>query len=405
MNFAKNFLFFFISFISLFGFFANGAGSVLVQGVGEGGILLVPLESNLVEVHFFYKHNCPFCASEEKFLDGIEIKYPEIKINRYYIGDSESQELLKALCEKCHKEQYLGLVPITFVGDEFFVGFNDSTGGEIEASIKKYIEGSVGGGGDDKASHDKIKIPFIGEVNISKYSFPAQAVLLGFFDGFNVCSLGSLVLILALLLNLGSRKKVLLFGGLFIITASVIYGFLILIWYQFFSILSSYLKTMEILIGLLGLGGGIYFFKQFIKFRKSGPICEVIQGDGLVSRFSLKIQETLKGSKGIIAGLVGVFLFAAVITIMEFPCSAVLPVLFAGSLANAGISAFQEFLYIAVYILFYMLDEVIVFLIALFTMKIKLASSKFVVWLSLIEAIVLSVFGLYYLAGIFGLSL
>jgi len=228
---------------------------------------------------------------------------------------------------------------------------------------------------------------------------------LGFFDGFNVCSLGALVLILALLLNLGSRKRVLLFGGLFIITASVIYAFLILIWYQLFSILSSYLKAMEILIGLLGLGGGIYFFKQFIKFRKFGPACEAIQGDGLVSKFSSKIQETLRGSKGILAGLVGVFLFATVITIVEFPCSAILPVFFAGSLANAGISAFQEFLYISIYILFYMLDEIIVFLIALFTMKIRLASNKFVIWLSLIEAIVLSAFGLYYLSGIFSLPL
>jgi len=51
------------------------------------------------------------------------------------------------------------------------------------------------------------------------------------------------------------------------------------------------------------------------------------------------------------------------------------------------------------------LDEIIVFLIALFTMKIRLASNKFVIWLSLIEAIVLSAFGLYYLSGIFSLPL
>jgi len=394
MNFAKNLLFFFISVFALFGFFTNGVSSVFAQS-GEGDR----------DVIFFYKHNCPFCAAEEKFLDGIAIKYPEIKIARHYIGDSGCQKSLEELCKKLGAEKYLGLVPLTFIGDDFFAGFGDSTGGEIEASIKKHIEGGAGGSGNDKGGAGKVKIPFIGEVDINKYSLPAQAVLLGFFDGFNVCSLGALVLILALLLNLGSRKRVLLFGGLFIITASVIYAFLILIWYQLLSILSSYLKAMEILIGLLGLGGGIYFFKQFIKFRKFGPACEAIQGDGLVSKFSSKIQETLRGSKGILAGLVGVFLFAAVITIVEFPCSAILPVFFAGSLANAGISAFQEFLYISIYILFYMLDEIIVFLIALFTMKIRLASNKFVIWLSLIEAIVLSAFGLYYLSGIFSLPL
>ena len=41
-------------------------------------------------------------------------------------------------------------------------------------------------------------IPLIGEIDLAKYSLPAQAVVLGFFDGFNVYSLGALVLILGL---------------------------------------------------------------------------------------------------------------------------------------------------------------------------------------------------------------
>jgi len=44
-----------------------------------------------------------------------------------------------------------------------------------------------------------------------------------------------------------------------------------------------------------------------------------------------------------------------------------------------------------------MLDEIIVFLIAFFTMKIWLASSKIVVWITLLEAIILLALGFYYL--------
>ena len=99
--------------------------------------------------------------------------------------------------------------------------------------------------------------------------------------------------------------------------------------------------------------------------------------------------------------LAGIFLFAAIVTIIEFPCSAVVPVAFAGILAQAGLSSFQYLLYILLFMLFYMLDEIIVFLIAFFSMKIWLASSKAVTWITLAESIILFVLGFYYLFSIF----
>ena len=81
--------------------------------------------------------------------------------------------------------------------------------------------------------------------------------------------------------------------------------------------------------------------------------------------------------------------------------AAVVPVAFAGILAQAGLSSFQYLLYISLFVLFYMLDEIIVFLIAFFTMKIWLASSKIVTWAALLESIILFILGAYYLFNIF----
>ena len=77
------------------------------------------------------------------------------------------------------------------------------------------------------------------------------------------------------------------------------------------------MALMEILIGLLGLGGGIYFLKQFLKFKKYGPTCEVGSGKGMVSRFSEKFHS-IKDSANIILLLGMVFVFAGIITIIEF---------------------------------------------------------------------------------------
>ncbi len=351
-----------------------------------------------IEIHFFYGKICPHCADEQKFLDEIEKKYPEVKINRYLAGDSKNQELLRELCKKHNAERYIGLVPLTFVGEDFFLGFDnpEAIGGKIEDSLQRQI-GEKPPVSDQ--NEDKIHLPIIGELDISKYSLPVLAVILGTLDGFNVCSLGALVLILGLVLALRSRRKILIFGGIFIFTTAIVYGVLIILWYKFFSFFASYLRIIEILIGFLGIGGGVYFLRQFIKFKKQGPTCEAELGKGIASKFSSKIQEFFK-KPGSILGIIGLLLlFAAVITIVEFPCSAVVPVFFAGILANSQLSTFLYLFYIALFVLFYMLDEILIFLIAVFKMTIWLASGKFVTWVTLIEAIFLFLLGFYYLVG------
>jgi len=352
-----------------------------------------------VEINFFYSSTCPHCAQEERFLDELQEKYPEIKINRFSVSNRNNVELLKEFYKEYEVPvEYYGMVPITFTNERYFLGFNEEIGKSIEDCILECKKDKISE--QDVTIIDiegNIDIPVIGKINIKKYSLPVLAVVLGILDGFNVCSLGALVLILGLVLALGSRKKTLLFGGLFIVTTAVVYGLLIVIWYHIFSFLIPYIRIMEILIGLLAIGGGIYFLRQFIKFKKYGPGCEISAGNRIISRFSSRFQKSLKESGNIILILGSVLLFAGIITIVEFPCSAAVPVIFAGVLTQSGLSVFQYLLYIAIFLFFYMLDEIIVFLVAFLTMKIWLASSKAIIWITLLEAIILFGLGIYYI--------
>ena len=353
-------------------------------------------QTDKLEVNFFYSETCLHCAAEQKFLDTIEQKYPQVIINRHPVSPAQCQEELIDLCKKHDIEQYIGLVPLTFVEEEFFLGFDnpENMGQKIETSLQNQLAVLNKPG----QNQEKINLPIIGEIDISKYSLPVLAVILGTLDGFNICSLGALILILGLVLALRSRRKILIFGGIFILTTAVIYGLLIVLWHQLFSLFAPYQKVMTILIGIIGVGGGIYFLKEFIKFRKQGPVCETVTNK-TVTKFSLKMQETLKHPKKIFAVIAAVLLFAAVITLVEFPCSAAIPVVFAGILAKAQLAPSLFLLYISLFIVFYMLDEILIFLIALSTLKLWLASPKFVTWITLVEAIILFAFGLYYLIG------
>ena len=353
-----------------------------------------------IEINFFYSPSCSACRSEQEFLDKIEKEYPEVKINRYNIADYQGYELVKKICKEYNVERYIGSVPLTFIGSGFFAGFDYSgiTAGKMENFIQEQIqqeEGSV----TDEQETNKINLPFIGEIDAGEYSLPSLAVVLGFLDGFNICSLGALVLILGMVLVLRSRKRILLFGGLFILTTTIVYGLLIVLWYKLFSFFVPYLRTMEILIGLLGIVGGIYFFRQFIKFKKYGPACEAGTKEGIVTKLSVKVQEAFKKPGNILTLSGIVFLFAIAITVVEFPCSAVVPVAFAGILAKSQLPAFLYLFYIALFVLFYMIDEIIIFLIAVFKMTVWLASGKFVTWIYFLEAIILFLLGFYYFIG------
>jgi len=352
-----------------------------------------------LEIYFFYSETCPHCKAERAFLDTIAGKYPQVQINRYLESDVSQKTLLADLLTKHNAQQYAGLVPLTFVGEDFIAGFDNANGigKQIEASIQRQLNNLQPSPEENK---NKVHLPLLGEVDLTKYSLPLQAIILGFFDGFNVCSLGALVLILGLVLILRSRSKIVLFGGLYILVTAIVYGALIFLWYQLFYYLAPVIKIMNVFVGLLGIGGAIYFTKQFIDSRKASLTCDH-QENKIIAKHSAKIQKVFQESGGIWGLIVGVLIFSAVITIVEFPCSAVIPVLFAGIMAHAKLSLLSYAVYLIIYLFFYMLDEIIVFLIAVFTMNVKIASGKTMTWLSLIEAIVLFGLGAYYLASIF----
>jgi len=355
-----------------------------------------------IEINFFYSPTCPHCAAEKPFLEELKQKYPEVEIKEFSLSNKENTDLLTKFYKNYKVPSNIyGFVPMTFIGEKYFLGFND----DIEKEIEDYVlnlsqnknllkEESQ----ENNKLNEKIKVPFLGEINPYNFSLPLLAVILGFFDGFNVCSLGALVLILGLVFGLnGNRKRVLILGGTYLLVTSLVYGALIFLWHQVFSYLSLYLREMEIVVGILAMLGGVYFFREFLKARENKTVCSF---GGISEKFSKKLQNIFKERNGILILILSVLVFAAIVTIIEFPCSAALPVLFASILTESNVSFFVVFICILIYLLFYLLDEIIVFLISVFSMKILVVSPKFTTILNLIASIIMFFLGIYYFIGI-----
>ncbi len=355
-------------------------------------------EEKTVQIDFFYSSTCPHCAEEEKFLEELKQKYPEVEIKEYEIFRyPENQKILSEFYAKYEvSEKYQGRVPITFTSTNYFLGFDENIAQDIENCIKECLAG------EGLVPQKKVKIPIFGEIDISKISLPLAAVMFGFVDGFDVCSLAALFLVLTIVLSFKSRFKILFFGGVFILINALTYGLLMSFWWKVFSFVGVYLRKMEILVGLLSIAGGIYFVRKFLKIRKTGPVCEAEMGWGkdIFAKGAAKIKELFQKDNALYI-ILGLLIFDVIISFVEFPCSGVLPVIFTGILSEAGISTLQYFFYLAIFLFFYLLDELIIFLIAVFTMKIWVSSPKFVTWSNFAVAIILFLLGFYYLGGTF----
>jgi len=362
------------------------------------GIALAEQTSQTPEIKFFYSSTCPHCAAEKAFLDGIKSEYPNVTFSYYSIENQNNLNILFDFYEQYDVQSFeQGAVPITFIGEDYFVGFGSNTPQNIKDSILRQFPQAVAGpqAPPEEAEH---KPPAIDSINVETYSLPALAITLGVIDGFNVCSLGAILLILSMVLALKSRRLTLLAGGIFILVTAVVYGILILFWHQLFSLLAPWAKIMQIAVGLLMIGGAAYFVKEFFRMRKYGAQCSASKGK-IYSKVAGWLERLFANPRNLLVLAGGILLFAAVITIVEFPCSAVVPLVFAGVLAKSQLSTIDTLFYLGIYILFYMLDEIIVFLGAVFTMKIWVASPRFLTWIYLIAAVVLVALGIYYVIG------
>jgi glutaredoxin len=339
-------------------------------------------------IHFFEQRGCPDCARQKEFFDEIIDEYPDVEIKSYYITDREGVEKLHELAQERGIEDYRIMVPTTFIGDNFFQGFRDSDKDLIIEAIE---------GGDVERETGLINIPFFGEVNVRGWSLPFLAFVIGSLDGLNVCSIGALVLILMIVLTLDSRRKILFYGGLFILTAVLIYGVLVFAWTAVIDALVGHLDILGIFIGLAALAGSVYFFREFLRFRKYGPTCSS-GGGKLISSATRRVQEAFKDKKKGALFLAGsVIIFAAVITLVELPCSIALPVVFAGILAESGLSSVGYISYILLYLFAYMLIEIIIFIGAVITKEVWFAQSKAITWVYFFGSLLLVFLAFYYL--------
>lgn len=360
-----------ILFLSLLFVGAFGAGRAL------GG--------EKVQLYFFYGITCPHCQKAEAFLSGLEEKYPSLEIISYEVFEnSNNAKLFQKFLKEAGQEQVIK-VPAIFIGDKVIIGYDtdQTTGLEIEEAVRLCVEGNC------PSPAKTFKIPFLGEFDPKKVSLLLLAVTLGLMDGFNPCAMWVLLLLISLLLTVDSRKKMWLVGGTFIAASGILYFVFMTAWLNLFMFL-GYLTVIRILIGLVALGVGIWRARDFFTWKPG--VCKVgdAASDGKIED---KIKKILLPA-ALPVTFLGIVVLAFSVNLIEFFCSAGFPAIFSQVLAIQKISVSQKYLYLLVYDLFYMLDDVAIFFLAMVTLKMVGFTDKYSRWSALIGGFLLLLLGL-----------
>jgi hypothetical protein len=307
------------------------------------------------EVHFFYVDGCSSCEKQKPFNEELAARYPSISLH-YHNALDEAALLRKMLDDR-------GIdrtppVPVTIFENQVFMDWDSEeiTGTAIESALQQCLAGECPPPtGEEPGSG--IDIPVFGRIVFADYSLAALAVILGLVDGFNPCAMWVLVYLISLVATLKDRRRIWLIVGSFVLASGVLYFLLMTAWLNLF-LLIGFLRPVTIVIGLVALGGGIWQIREFIKARGE-VVCEVTGEESRAK--TMARMKKIVSSPITFATILGIIALAFVVNSIEFVCSAAIPMVFTQVLALSNLSTFQYYGHILLYVIFFMLDNLIIF--------------------------------------------
>lgn len=425
----KLFLVFIFSFFTLFLNFIP----VRAQETATESAEITPASE--INIYFFYSNTCPHCKKEKPFLGFLQAEYKDrLHIYAYEVSSRDSVNILQRVAPLLGLET--GSVPVTILADQVTIGYaeHESTGMAIKEKLDAYFTGELeykdvigpeltakeleigqitfkNAIAKDKKEIDKLikeyssnatssdqlvasnnistnfSIPFLGSFDAKDFSLPVLALTIGFLDGFNPCAMWVLLFLISLLLGLKDRRKMWLFGTVFIVASALVYFLFMTAWLNAFLFLGV-APLVRLGIAVLALGVGAW---QLRDYKLHGDQCEVTGSEERQKTFA-KLKKLIL-QKNVLLAILGLVALAFAVNLVELMCSAGFPAIFTSVLAFSQLATWKYYWYIFLYLLMFMIDDIVVFVIAMLTLESNLVGQKYAKYSKLIGGILMILIG------------
>ena len=362
-----------------------------------------PTQGGNATLLFFWGDGCPHCEEEWKFIRIMQEKYPGLVVKDYEVWYNKDNANYLINVSQAFGVTPRG-TPVTFIGEKYYNGFSWELNATIEQDIvncinngcvnpaeKCAMNANQSGGNQTQCDENIVSFTLLGTkytIDPTKMSLPLFTLIIAGLDGFNPCAMWVLCFLLTLLVYTKSRSRMMLIGGTFILASGIVYFLFMTAWLNLF-LYVGLLTPTRLIIGSLAAIAGLINIKDFIAF-KSGP--------------SLTIPDSLKPTilakmRGIVnnmvlpAALAGTIILAFTVNMVELLCTAGFPAVYTRVLSMSNLSPLQHYLYIGLYNFIYMFDDLVVFTIAVVTLRSKKISEREGRWMKLISGLMMFTLG------------
>ncbi len=351
------------------------------------------------DIELFARPGCPRCAAAVRFLDklqgqgGARLKIRELDVS----ADKGARERLAEVA-RAAGVRALG-VPAFLVRGHLLVGFRSeqTTGAQLTALLQGApmplpakeepgavctLEAAACSALDDEEAviHSRL----FGQLSARRLGLPLFTVVVGLLDGFNPCAMWVLLFLLSLLARLKSRRKMLLIGGTFVVASGAVYFAFMATWLNVFLLLGISAAVRIVLAGLAVLIGAINI-KDFFAFKRGVSLSIP---ESAKPGFYRRVREIVQ-ARSLLLSLSGAIVLAVVVNFIELLCTAGFPAVYTRVLTLRHLPFWIYYLYLALYNVFYMLDDSIMLIIAIVTLGHHKLQQNEGRWLKLVSGAVM----------------
>lgn len=390
---------------------------VLLLALSLAGTARAQAEPPLpVDVYLFHGDGCPHCANAIAFLRDLREDHPTLHVRDYEVYNDEDNRRLMAAFASAYGRPVQG-VPMIFLGAEVWPGFGDSVARDLSLRVDQYeavpapdpldrlgdemrayalahagsvvpppdrvalgpvpgVPAASGGAPQGAAApgsvattaaaaSTEIDVPLIGTIDLATTSLILSTTLIGLVDGVNPCSLWVLALLLGVVLGTGSRRRVMLIGGTFLVLAAGVYAAFIAGMFEVLAYLSL-LGWIRVLVAVLAGVIAAIHIKDYVAFKQG---VSLTTPDAAKPGIYKGIRRVVRAEGSLLMTVGATGALAVGVTLVELPCTIGLPVVWSALVADAGVgrAAFGGLL--SLYMLLYLFDELILFGVAVVTLR------------------------------------
>ncbi len=356
-------------------------------------------------IHAFMRGDCSQCSSIIPFLQSISDQN-NVSLTVHDVGLPEEETLFNRF-KDVYGIDYTGY-PVVFIGDSVLSG---------ETAIRENLESGISAclrqeecicpaerirasfpsvpGQGDITPEDSIvlDLPFFGRMDMSSMSIYASTALIGFVDGFNPCSLWLIFFLMGIVIHTASRKKIFLVGMTFLLVTATAYGAFLVGVLNVFSYV-AHLFLIQFIVGMIAIIFAMVNIKDYFWYKKG--ISLTISDEKKPGLFK-RVRGIMHADKSLLGMMAATALLALGVVLVELPCTAGFPMIWANLVAQSGVEGGEYGLLTGIYMLIYLLDELLLFMGIVITMKVSKFREKQGRMLKLLGGIIMMLLGVFML--------